>query len=250
MAEPMAPDLKSGSRIRTPIVTSRESFIEARCRVAGRIAHLGCTDSPYTQHRLATHGLLHERLLAVGDVVGFDIDSSALRCLDAAFPDARFVCADVTVAVPEEWHGRFQLVIAGEVLEHVPSAGAFLVGARKLLAPSGHLLVTVPNACSPKIGIRSLLGRESVHPDHHTYYGPRTLERALRSAGYQLESMATYLAKPSPVGQGVNAVLRLVNTVTHGPVGDGLIAVARATAASALPPSAQEPPRKADKTAV
>lgn len=224
-----APDLKAGSRISAALVRDRDSFVEARCRIAGAVAHLGCTDSPYTEHRLATGTLLHERLLKTGrDVVGFDIDEAALSRLQVAFPAARLVCADVSQTVPDQWRGRFDLVIAGEVLEHVPNAGAFLAGARALLAPQGHLLVTVPNACSPKIGLRSLLGRESVHPDHHTYYGPRTLQHALRSAGYEPELLASYLAAPGPLGRAVNVALRLAHRLTGGPVGEGLIATARA----------------------
>lgn len=239
-ARDIAPDLRTNSKISAALVRDREGFIASRCRAEGLIAHLGCTDSPYTEHRLATKRLLHERLLQVDSgVVGFDIDRTALGRLQAAWPSAQFVWADIAQEVPTEWRHRFALVIAGEVLEHVPNAGDFLVAARSLLAPGGHLLVTVPNACSPKIGLRSLLGRESVHPDHHTYYGPRTLQHALRCAGYEPEVLASYLATPGPLGRLVNVVLRLAHRLTGGPVGEGLIALARA----GVPPErARDPP--------
>ena len=57
--------------------------------------------------------------------------------------------------------------------------------------------MTVPNACSPKIGLRSLAGREVIHPDHRTYYGPRTLARTLRGGGFEPESVVSCLA---PIG--------------------------------------------------
>jgi hypothetical protein len=90
--------------------------------------------------------------------------------------------------------------------------------------------VTVPNACCPKVGLRALVGRESVHPDHRTYYGPRTLTRTLDGAEYQPESMASCFAPLA--GRGgrlvVNPLLRLSHRLFQGPVGDGLIAVASA----------------------
>ena len=222
----LAPDLRTGSRIRVPLVTDRENFIVSMCRTATMVAHVGCTDSPYTQHRLAAGELLHERLLELSTVVGFDIDEEALTDLRVRFSDAAFICADLSPPVPEACCHRFDLVIVGEVLEHVPDAATFLSGTRELLAVDGSLLVTVPNACSPKIGARSLIGRESVHPDHHTYYGPRTLRHTLECAGYSVDLLATYLATPGPLGHAVNLGLRIVHRVTQGPVGEGLIALA------------------------
>jgi SAM-dependent methyltransferase len=163
-------------------------------------------------------------------VTGFDVDRDALELLRRALPAERFVLADVTAGVPEEERGRYQLVIAGEVLEHVPDADAFLRGCATLLTPGGRLCVTVPNACSPKIGLRAVLGRESVHPDHRTYYGPRTLTRTLEGAGYEpTELVSSFAPVAGRFGRAVvNPLLRGVHRLFQGPVGDGLIAVASA----------------------
>jgi hypothetical protein len=150
--------------------------------------------------------------------------------LAAHVPEQRFVYADIARCVPAAEHGRYELAIAGEVLEHVPDADAFLRGCLALLSDAGTLCVTVPNACCPKVGLRALSGRESVHPDHRVYYGPRTLTRTLEVAGLAVEWMASCL--PPGAGPGgrllVNPLLRTVHRLTHGPVGDGLIATARA----------------------
>jgi SAM-dependent methyltransferase len=224
-----------GERLRMPLVIDRAAWLEALCRQQGEdeVAHLGCADSPYTSDFLAAGMLLHARLVRAGRVTGFDVDVSALEQLRAALPGERFVLADVTLSIPEEDRGRYGLVIAGEVLEHVPDADAFLHGCARLLRPGGRLCVTVPNACSPKIGLRALVGRESVNPDHRTYYGPRTLARTLAGAGYELESLSSCFAPVAgPAGRRVvNPLLRASHTVFQGPVGDGLIAVARANGA-------------------
>lgn len=214
-----------------PLLGDREAWLEQLCAsTSGEVAHVGCTNSPYTRDQLSGGHLLHSRLLGVASVTGFDIDTAALELLREAMPEARFVDADVTEAVPELDRGRYQLVLAGEVLEHVPDADAFLRGCAALLAPGGRLCVTVPNACCPKLGLRAMAGRESVHPDHRAYYSPRTLTRALRGAGYETIELLTYIpSRASRTGRVlVNPLLRATHRLSQGPIGDGLIAVARA----------------------
>jgi SAM-dependent methyltransferase len=225
--------MHGGERLRIPLVDDRAAWLERLCagtRTGGEIAHLGCTDSPYTDELLAAGMLLHARLVGVAAVTGFDVDAEGLERLQREMPDERFVLADVTVGVPEPERGRYELVLAGEVLEHVPDADRFLRGCGALLKPGGRLCVTVPNACCPKIGLRSLAGRESVHPDHRVYYGPRTLERTLHGAGYDLDGIASCFAPVAGAAGRLifNPLLQASHRVFQGPVGDGLIGLASA----------------------
>ena len=223
-------EMHAGERLRIPLLRRRAAWLERLCAATtGEVAHLGCADSPYTAELIAAGLLLHERLVRVATVTGFDVDESALQQLRAHMPEQRFINADVTGELPPTERARYALVIAGEVLEHVGDADSFLVGCGRLLAPRGRLCVTVPNACSPKIGLRSLAGRESVHPDHRVYYGPRTLRRTLAGAGFELERMASCFAPMAGRTGGlvVNPLLTASHRVFQGPVGDGLIAVAR-----------------------
>jgi 2-polyprenyl-3-methyl-5-hydroxy-6-metoxy-1,4-benzoquinol methylase len=224
-------EMHRGERLRLPLVRDRPAWVERLCaQTSGEVAHLGCADSPYTDELLAAGELLHSRLVRVARVTGFDVDPRALEQVREALPGERFVLADVTDELPAEERGRYQLVIAGEVLEHVPNADAFLRGCAALLAPGGRLCVTVPNACCPKIGLRAVLGRESVHPDHRVYFGPRTLRRTLDGAGYEVTELASCFA-PVTSAAGrlvVNPLLAVTHRIFQGPVGDGLIAVASA----------------------
>ncbi len=224
-------EMHAGERLRMALIPDRAAWLEALCAATtGEVAHLGCADSPYTAALTAAGILLHERLVRVASVTGFDVDAAGLALLRERMPAQRFVLADVTEQIPEGELERYAMVIAGEVLEHVPDADAFLRGCRRLMAPGGRLCVTVPNACSPKIGLRSLAGRESVHPDHRVYYGPRTLDRTLAGAGFELEQIASCFAPlAGRAGKLIfNPLLRASHRAFGGPVGDGLIAVASA----------------------
>ena len=223
--------MHTDARLRLPLVPERGDWLERLCADAapGEIAHIGCTASPYMEERLAAQALLHQRFVKVAPVTGFDIDAGALDLLRRALPSERFVLADVSSSVPESERARYQLVVAGEVLEHVPDADAFLRGCHRLLVRGGRLCVTVPNACAPKIGLRSLAGREVVHPDHRTYYSPRTLERTLRGAGFEPEWIASYLAPAgTTAGLSYRLIVRSAHRISQGPVGEGLIAIAKA----------------------
>jgi SAM-dependent methyltransferase len=229
-----AAEMHEGSRLRLPLLPDRPAWIEGLVRetAPAPVAHLGCTDSPYTAELLAGGALLHQQLVAAapGVVTGIDIDAAAVDLLRLTLPDEQFLTLDVTGGLPDAERGHYGLVVAGEVLEHVPDADRFLRGARELLAPGGRLVVTVPNATCPKIGLRALLGRESVHPDHRVYYGPRTLERTLAGAGYRVEFLGTCFAPvASAVGRRVvNPLLAAAHRAFGGPVGDGLVAIASA----------------------
>jgi SAM-dependent methyltransferase len=230
-ARSCAHEMHEGERLRMPLVRDRHAWLEQlAARTAGEVAHLGCADSPYTDDLLAAGVLLHSKLIRVAQVTGFDLDTAGLETLRRQFPDERFVDSDITAGVAVQDEGRYELVIAGEVLEHVPDADLFLRATVRLLKPGGRLCVTVPNACCPKIGLRSLAGRESVHPDHRVYYGPRTLTRTLWGAGFQTTELASCFAPiAGTAGRLIfNPLLRASHRAFQGPVGDGLIAVASA----------------------
>lgn len=81
-----------------------------------------------------------------------------------------------------EEHGRYDLLISFNYLEHQPDVRAFLKKCHALLADGGKLLLTVPN-------LDLLLTSQSAHEfvaDHLVYFTPASLETALRLTGYTL----------------------------------------------------------------
>lgn len=136
-----------------------------------------------------------EAALAGASVLGLDAEPSILAAAEllaqrrGAVPGPHFERGEV-LPRPEE-RGRFDLIIAKDVLEHLPDDRAFLVAARRLLNPGGSLVLATQNAWSLNYllegGCHRLLRRETHwygwDPTHLRFYTPRSLRRALEAAG-------------------------------------------------------------------
>jgi SAM-dependent methyltransferase len=78
--------------------------------------------------------------------------------------------------------GRYDVVSAIEVIEHVVEPLAMLRAARELLKPGGLLFLTTGNAARQA----NLARWNYVIPEIHvSFFEPRTLERALQRTGFQ-----------------------------------------------------------------
>lgn len=125
-------------------------------------------------------------LVALADrgsrLAGVDAYADSLERARARAPGATLLQADVA-NVPLET-GTFDLVTALDVLEHVAPA-AFLGEARRLLAPNGHLLLSVP-------AFRSLWSRRDEAAGHRKRYQRADLAAELGAHGFAMLSFTHY----------------------------------------------------------
>ncbi len=61
---------------------------------------------------------------------------------------------------------HFDIVVAGEIFEHLSNPGRALEALRASVSPNAKLVITVPNAYSLKGFLRAIVGHELIHPDH------------------------------------------------------------------------------------
>lgn len=195
---------------------------------------IGATDYSFDLDRADLAGTFSARLAAAAERATF-IDISG-RAIDAFSQqvDADYHEADIT-ADPAEWPAtlretRCDVVVLGEVLEHLDAPGRALRGLQQLLAPGGIVVVTVPNAFNLSVTARMAVRDENVHPEHVAYYSPSTLTRLLESASLSVCELAFYRTRPLRAAQLLRAPLGYLSGAVAERLPQfarGLIAVAR-----------------------
>jgi 2-polyprenyl-3-methyl-5-hydroxy-6-metoxy-1,4-benzoquinol methylase len=123
-----------------PSRLERGELIESLCR-GKRVLDLGCVDEGSREI-----GRLHQKLRrSASRCVGADYDVDGINNLRAQ--GHHIVYADVTRDPPEELLGQgpFDVVVAGEIIEHLSDPGALFRFSAPLLDPHGELLITTPN---------------------------------------------------------------------------------------------------------
>jgi len=184
---------------RIHVVADRAEWILERCR--GRtVLHVGCTDAPITQTRLRDKTLLHAQLASSSsEVEGIDISDEGLALLrDAGFSDVRKMDAESMRF--EDFGKRFEVILAGDVMEHMNNPGKFLEGALSTLEQDGELIIGVPSALTFNVLKAWLLRREQVHKDHCFYYSPKTLSCLCRRYGF-LPTCLSFTCQPLVAGE-------------------------------------------------
>ncbi len=169
-------------------VVERATYLREICRDR-EVLHLGCTNWPFREQSAGDDRFIHFALLETAkEVWGIDGDQEGLDALTAEGVD-RLVRGDLENLRDAPIDRTFDVVIAGEVIEHLPNPGLFLDGVRRFLRPDSILVITTVNAyCILRVAAYGMLGRggtnEPVHPDHVAYYSYATLAKLLEKCGF------------------------------------------------------------------
>lgn len=181
-------------RAEPPFVVDRVALLEALAR-GRRVLDLGAADGSHLDVHRSGDAWLHARLAAVAAAcVGVDLDAALVERLRAEGWDVRR--GDATALDLGE---AFDVVVAGEILEHVTDAGGLLASCARHLAPGGTLVVTTPNAFAlhARPGLAAPLMRTGgIHPDHVAWYCATTLRQLLERLGW-VDVVVGYGASPS-----------------------------------------------------
>ncbi len=199
-----------------------------------RVLHLGCTNYPYTDAAIEANMLLHFELEDLAsDLYGFDYDQRGLDIL-ASHGSKNLCRVDLERLDEVEAYQAFDVIVAGEMIEHLNNPGLFLSGIKRFMGPKTILLLTTINAyCGMRFLLYGLKGNrgknEPVHPDHVAYYSYSTLNLLLSRHGLNIDTFMFYdLGKEHrPHSRKIMNIVNDVSVRIAPQWADGVIALCR-----------------------
>ncbi|MDQ3680154.1 MAG: class I SAM-dependent methyltransferase [Actinomycetota bacterium] len=199
--------------LKCPRPVDKLDWISDFCRDK-RVLDLGAFDETAVALKEGTDYWLHGRIAAAAkEVVGVDnselLPAEGLRASDQSV----IVRGDILELgrIHLDWDP--DVVVAGELIEHLPNALEFL---RLLKADdrfaSSTVLLTTPNASAFYNFVLGLGGRESTHHDHVAIHSYKTLNTLCAKVGLSEWDLIPYHSRFSELGLRSSRLVRLVVT--------------------------------------
>jgi glycosyltransferase involved in cell wall biosynthesis/ubiquinone/menaquinone biosynthesis C-methylase UbiE len=174
-------------------------------RPPARVLDLGCSG-----------GLLAEHVRAAGHhVTGVDY----LEVPGVRDRVDEFYQADLMQGIPEQVGGGYDIVIAGDIIEHLPRPMHTLQEIQRVLRPGGQLLLSVPNFGHWYSRSRVMFGlfgydrRGILDNTHLRFFTRATLRRLVRRAGFDILDMRSTGLPLGVVSSADGRKLRLIRRI-------------------------------------
>lgn len=127
-----------------------------------------------------------------GKVIGIDLNEKAVK--EACANGIEAICGDVLSLTSVLRNKEFDVVIAGDIIEHIFDTDLFLRVVYSVLNQGGMLLISTPNIVSLGRRIMSLFGtnpycehsasKNGINVGHIRYYTYSNLYEQLKSSGF------------------------------------------------------------------
>jgi 2-polyprenyl-3-methyl-5-hydroxy-6-metoxy-1,4-benzoquinol methylase len=158
---------------------ARRDFLLAHVSAGERVLDVGCGEGRFTKE-----------LMGMGArAVGIDVAEEPLRRARARHPELELRL----VAEDDPWEladSSFDVVWAGEVIEHVADTAAWLSEVRRVLRSGGSLLVSTPDhdrltLMRLALSRRAFAAHFDPRGEHLRFYSRETLTRLIADFGFE-----------------------------------------------------------------
>lgn len=178
---------RAGTRLRPAAKAHEIAWSDHRIRFftsfarGKRVLDIGCVQHDPDNYR--SPYWVHKALVAVADhVVGIDLYPEGVEYLRGKGYDVRlFDACDFDIGE------KFDVIVAGDIIEHLDNVGGFLSSCRRSLRPDGVLLVTTDSPWFWRhIARAAVLGRVKNNLEHVTWIDPVLLSQLAGRFGFDL----------------------------------------------------------------
>ena len=165
-------------------------YVVERCR-GKRVLDLGCVmHQPNAYNR---HDFMHRAIREVAsDVVGLDLHEAGVEALRQR--GCNVIVGDAeNFAFPE----KFDVIVAGDIIEHLGNLDGMLTSCRAALKPEGVILVATPNPWYWRNVVKAVLYKEVPNnAEHSCWFDPRTLRQLADRYGLTLGAVEFHRGDP------------------------------------------------------
>jgi 2-polyprenyl-3-methyl-5-hydroxy-6-metoxy-1,4-benzoquinol methylase len=161
---------------------TKSQYIIKRCKNK-TVLDLGCVSHNQADNQISKGVWLHEQICEVASkVIGVDI-------VEFIHPDYTIYKGDVEhLGDLSPIKGlKFDVIVAGDIIEHVFNAGLFLDSIRAFCTPETEIIITTPNMRSLRFSWDALFKEEeSCRGDHTCWYSKKTLRQLMGMKNFQM----------------------------------------------------------------
>lgn len=162
-----------------------------------KILDIGCVQ--HSAKKASNEDWVHGELYDIGDeVVGLDYQKKEIKELRSQGYNVIYGNAEEL-----DLNEQFDVVVAGELIEHLSNVGNFLNGVHEHLRSDGILIMSTPNPWAFHRFKQALFGDVYCNEEHTCWFDERTLQQVLNRHGFNLEEI-TYIKASDP---GITSLL-------------------------------------------
>ena len=180
-----------------------------------RVLHLGCVgheavDEPDPHRRYERS--LHARIQQVAtSLVGVDSNVELIEEYAAAGLDTGMIVGNVERLEDLELGDPFDVIVSGNVIEHLSNPGGMLDGMRALSHSGTAVLVTTPHALGLRQYVKHIRGRFTESNDHMMTFNGPSLANLMTRHGFRVTHIDTGYAKAQNPSLKGRVAHRLIN---------------------------------------
>jgi SAM-dependent methyltransferase len=189
---------------------AKEDFI-LRIASGRSVLHLGCvgfTDvAPSDRAKLAKQSL-HWKPTQASETVGVDYSIAVIDEYRKLGVFTNIVAGDVERLDELPITQKFDVVIAGDIIEHLSNPGRMLDGIKRFCTSETRVIITTPNAFGAPNFLRYSAGTFREGAEHVMSFNQQNLATLLDRHGYSLSELHTCF-QPRSMEQHVSAFFTL-----------------------------------------
>jgi len=171
-----------------------EPLLEAVSQAPRRVLDLGCAAGSFGERLKARFPEAHVTGIEAGRAAAAKAAARIDRVVASRIEEVDFGASDFGPA-------RFDLIVAGDVLEHLANPWALLERVRPCITPDGHLIASIPNVRNLGLAADLVLNGRWRYEDrgllditHLRFFAFEDIRALFEDTGYRLESFRANLS--------------------------------------------------------